>query len=82
MSRVGVDLASSYALSVSRIVSWAAVFAIVWRQLGPEAFAVLALARSTIGILRVTGLGLGPATLRLLAEQRAGASGNDSLSGD
>ncbi|MEM8872830.1 MAG: MATE family efflux transporter [Planctomycetota bacterium] len=80
MSRLGVDLASSYALSVSRIVSWAAVFAIVWRQLGPEAFAVLALARSTIGILRVTGLGLGPATLRLLAEERARQV--EPLSGD
>ena len=67
------DVLTSYALAGARVGSWAAVFALVWRSAGPEAFAALALARSTVGLLRLTGFGLGPATVRLLAEASAEA---------
>src|SRR5215213_6923461 len=62
------DVLSSYALTLSRIVAWAGVSAIVFRRDGPEAFAVLALLRGTITLVGYTSLGLGPAMVRLMAE--------------
>jgi O-antigen/teichoic acid export membrane protein len=70
---LGRDVVSGYALAVCRVTGWAAVFAMVWRSAGAEAFAVLALARGTIGLLRLAGFGLAPATVRLLAETEAKA---------
>ena len=60
------DLASATLLAASRVASWLVVFALVYRTLGPEAFATLALLRGTTGLLRLFGLGLGPALVREL----------------
>lgn len=46
------------------------VSAIVYRVLGPDAFALLMMVRTTIGLLNYTALGVGPAMVRLAAEAR------------
>jgi O-antigen/teichoic acid export membrane protein len=69
------DIASAYFATGIKIASWVVVSAVVFRipGVGPEAFAVLALIRGTIGLLNYTSLGLGPAMVRTLAE--SGAAG-------
>jgi O-antigen/teichoic acid export membrane protein len=61
------DIASAYIASVTKIATWAAVSALVYRRLGPGDFAVLVLVRSTVGILNYTSLGLAPALVHRLA---------------
>ena len=63
------DLVSAYVASATRIASWAAVSAIVYRELGEYAFGLLALIRGTIGLLSYTMLGLSPAMIHLLARR-------------
>ncbi len=55
------EIASAYVASASRIASWVIISAIVYRKMGANAFALLALVRGTIGILNYTSLGLAPA---------------------
>ena len=59
------DILSAYAASISRVMSWVIVSAIVYRR-SHEAFAMLALVRGTIGILNYASLGLMPAMIRAL----------------
>ena len=61
------DVAAAYVAIGARIGGLFLVSAAVYRALGVEAFAVLSLVRSTIGLLNYTGLGLGPALVHLLA---------------
>ncbi len=72
------DLAAGYAASFTKVASWAAVSAVVYRQLGAEAFAVLVLVRGTLGVLNHVTLGVAPALLRAVlradAESAATAS--------
>ncbi|MCC7349304.1 MAG: oligosaccharide flippase family protein [Phycisphaerales bacterium] len=63
------DLISAYVVSATRIASWAAVTAIVFRELGEYAFGLLALIRGTIGLMSYTMLGLSPAMIHLLAKR-------------
>lgn len=65
------DLLSAYIASATRILSWAAVSAIVFRELGDYAFGLLALIRGTIGLLSYTMLGLSPAMIHLLARHNS-----------
>lgn len=60
------DLTTAYAAAGARIASWAVVSALVYRLLGPDHFAVLALVRGTLGILNYTTLGLAPALVHHL----------------
>jgi O-antigen/teichoic acid export membrane protein len=69
-SSMGRDVASAYFASVSRILSWVIVSAIVFRRFGADAFALLALIRATIGLLNYATLGLSPAMVRLAAVAR------------
>lgn len=62
------DLASAYLAALTKIGSWAAVSAIVYRWLSPKDFAILALARATIGFLNYTSVGLAPAMIHRMAE--------------
>lgn len=62
------DILSAYVASFARIASWAAVSALVYRRLGATPFAILALVRSTLGILNYTSLGLAPALIHHLAK--------------
>ena len=71
------DLASAYFASAVKIASWVVVSAFVYRFVGPDAFAVLALIRGTIGLLNYTSLGLGPAMVRMLAEAGSGQASDD-----
>jgi O-antigen/teichoic acid export membrane protein len=61
------DIASAYAVTGARVGSWVVVSAVVYRQLGSEAFGLLTLVRATVGILAYTSLGLGPAMVKMLA---------------
>lgn len=61
------DVFSAYAAAGSRVLSWVFVTAVVYRRLGPAPFAMLALVRTTIGLLNYTTLGLAPAMIRFLA---------------
>jgi len=67
------DLISAYIASATRIASWAAVSAIVFRELGEYAFGLLALIRGTIGLLSYTMLGLSPSMIHLLARHENNA---------
>ncbi len=66
------DIASAYLVTAARIGAWAVVSALVYRRLGADAFAMLALIRSTVGLLAYTSLGLAPAMVRALAEAQSG----------
>jgi O-antigen/teichoic acid export membrane protein len=68
------DVVSAYAVVAARLMAWVAVSAAVYRQLGLQAFALLALVRSTVGVLSYTSLGLAPAMVRMLAEASAAPS--------
>ncbi|MGA2233107.1 MAG: hypothetical protein ABSH22_19570, partial [Tepidisphaeraceae bacterium] len=66
------EIIAAYLASGSRVVSWVFVTAVVYRWLGADLFAVLALVRTTIGLLNYTTLGLAPAMVRMLSlEKRA-----------
>jgi O-antigen/teichoic acid export membrane protein len=65
------DIVSAYVASGSRLASWILVTALVYRRAGAPAFAVLALVRTTIGLLNYTTLGLTPATVRMLAQEKS-----------
>ena len=62
------DILSAYAASISRVMSWVIVSAIVYRR-SHEAFAMLALVRGTIGILNYAALGILPAMIRAFTQQ-------------
>ena len=64
------DIVSAYAVTGARVAAWATISAFVFRKLGPESFAMLALIRSTVGLLAYTSIGLAPAMVRALAETR------------
>jgi O-antigen/teichoic acid export membrane protein len=59
------DLVSAYAASGAKVLSWAFLSALV-NRVDISAFAVLALVRSTLGLLNYTSLGLAPGMIRLL----------------
>ncbi len=63
------DIASAYVLTASRIVGWLIISALVYRRLGKDAFALLVLVRSTVGLLGNTSLGLAPAMISRLARK-------------
>jgi O-antigen/teichoic acid export membrane protein len=65
------DVASAYAATAAKILSWLIVLGLVYRFVGAAEFAMLALIRGTIGVLNYTSLGLSPAMIRLLAETKA-----------
>lgn len=60
------DILSAYAASIARVLSWVIVSALVYRR-SPEAFAMLALVRGTIGVLNYAALGLLPAMIQAFA---------------
>src|SRR5215469_15444315 len=62
------DLASAYLAAASRIGSWVVVSGLVYRLLGRDEFAMLALVRGTIGLLNYTSLGLAPALIHRAAK--------------
>ncbi|HZZ43910.1 MAG TPA: hypothetical protein VFE58_13315, partial [Tepidisphaeraceae bacterium] len=62
------DIASAYLASFTKLASWLTVSALVYRHLGPAPFALLALIRSTIGLLTYTSLGLAPSLIHHLAQ--------------
>src|SRR2546423_72708 len=64
------DVASAYLASISRVLSWVIISAIVFRR-STEAFALLALVRGTLGILNYVSLGLLPAMIRAFAVESA-----------
>lgn len=61
------EIASAYVASAARIGSWVIVSAVVYRKMGADAFALLALVRGTIGILNYTNLGLAPALIHAIS---------------
>lgn len=65
---ISYDLASAYLVTGARVGTWALLSALVFRRLGPEPFAMLALVRSTVGLLTYTSVGLAPAMVHALAE--------------
>jgi O-antigen/teichoic acid export membrane protein len=67
-SSLRLDIASAYAVTAARIVSWVIVSAVVFRRLGAESLGLLTLVRATIGVLAYTSLGLGPAMVKMLAD--------------
>lgn len=72
------DIVSAYVASAAKVGSWLIVSAMVFRRLGADAFAMLALVRATLGILNYTSLGLAPGMIALSAgarrESQAGRS--------
>ena len=67
-----LDLLAATAATGAKVLSWAVAAAVVYRQLGEAAFAVLAMTRATLGLLNYTTFGLGPALTRMVAEAELG----------
>jgi O-antigen/teichoic acid export membrane protein len=63
------DVISAYIASGARVASWFIVSAVLYRIRLIE-YAMFALVRSTVGLLNYTGLGIGPAMVRMIAAQR------------
>lgn len=64
------DLASAYVATAARLGSWVIVLGLVYRTLGAEAMGLLALVRGTLAILNYSALGLAPALVHLLAQEK------------
>ncbi len=62
------DILSAYIVTASRIGSWVILSALIMRWVGPEAFALLALVRATLGVLNYAAVGLSPALIHALAQ--------------
>jgi len=62
------DIASAYLVTAARVLAWIVVMATVFRVAGKQAFALLAIVQSTVGILEYAAIGLSPAIIRLTAE--------------
>ncbi len=60
------DILSAYAASISKVLSWVIVSAMLYRK-SPDAFAILALVRGTLGVLNYAALGLLPAMIQAFA---------------
>jgi O-antigen/teichoic acid export membrane protein len=61
------DILSAYAASAARIGSWVIVLGLVFRFVGWDAFAMLALIRGTIGLLNYVSLGVAPSLMHHVA---------------
>src|SRR4051812_42685064 len=66
-SSIRRDVMSAYSAAAARIMSWVVVSGLIFRQLGPDAFAFFALVRATIGLFSYSALGIGPAMISRLA---------------
>lgn len=73
------DIASAYLASGARILSWVIVSGLVYRLLGPNEFAMLALVRGTIGLLNYTSFGLAPALIHRASQASQDGSPQSSL---
>jgi O-antigen/teichoic acid export membrane protein len=71
-------------MTAARVLAWIVVMATVFRVAGKQAFALLAIVQSTVGILEYAAIGLSPAIIRLTAEAirdaRNGAGGEAAAS--
>jgi O-antigen/teichoic acid export membrane protein len=63
------DVVSAYAASGARVLSWVLISALVYRRMGLEALALLALIRLTLAILNYTTLGLPTAIVALSSRE-------------
>ena len=68
MTGHGRDIFWAYALSAARVVSWLVVYGTLYRRIGAEAAALLALVRWTLGLLNYASAGLAPAILHHAAK--------------
>jgi len=71
----GRDIFWAYALSATRVASWLVVYGTLYRRVGPDAAALLALVRWTLGLLNYASAGLGPAILHYAAKGGEEGSG-------
>jgi O-antigen/teichoic acid export membrane protein len=62
------DIVSAYVVTAARVLAWITVTAAVFRTAGKDAFALLAIVQSTVGILEYAAIGLSPAIIRFTAE--------------
>jgi O-antigen/teichoic acid export membrane protein len=67
----GRDIFWAYALSAARVTSWIVVYGTLYRKVGAESAALLALVRWTLGLLNYASAGLGPAILHYAAKSQA-----------
>ena len=75
MTGHGRDIFWAYALSATRVASWLVVYGTLYRRVGPDAAALLALVRWTLGLLNYASAGLGPAILHYAAKGGEEGSG-------
>ena len=68
MTGHGRDIFWAYALSAARVASWIVVYGSLYRKIGAEAAALLALVRWTLGLLNYASAGLAPAILHHVAK--------------
>ncbi|HEY7115973.1 MAG TPA: MATE family efflux transporter [Tepidisphaeraceae bacterium] len=72
MRGFGRDIFWAYAVNLSRVASWVVVYGTVYRLIGAEAAALLALVRWTLGLLNYASAGLAPAILHHAARTEKG----------
>jgi O-antigen/teichoic acid export membrane protein len=76
----GRDIFWAYALSAARVASWIVVYGTLYRKIGAEAAALLALVRWTLGLLNYASAGLAPAILHHAAKAEGHAWANEHSS--
>lgn len=67
-----LDIFWAYGVSLSRVASWVVVYGALYRLVGAEAAALLALVRWTLGLLNYASAGLSPAILHHAAKNGRG----------
>ena len=75
MTGHGRDIFWAYALSGARVASWIIVYGTLYRRVGAEPAALLALVRWTLGLLNYASAGLAPAILHYAAKSQGEGSG-------
>jgi O-antigen/teichoic acid export membrane protein len=65
-----LDIFWAYVVSSARVASWIAVYGTLYRRVGAEAAALLALVRWTLGLLNYASAGLAPAILHYAAKAK------------
>ena len=74
MQGFGRDIFWAYAVAAARVASWVIVYGLLFRKVGADAAALLALVRWTLGLVNYASAGLAPAILHYAAR----ASDSDS----
>ena len=74
MQGFGRDIFWAYAVAAARVASWVVAYGLLFRKAGPDAAALLALVRWTLGLVNYASAGLAPAIIHYAAKDASSDS--------